>query len=282
MSSSRLVLIVVALCVAVVGAPRAAHADEVTRLIGQLSKSRDYKVRLSAALNLKKIGDSRAIPVFIAALKDKDKTVRGVAAASLAKMVSSNTAASTRGKALAALKSVAGRDSNSFVRKQAQKAYDSLKKLKGSGAATKGGTYISVGGMAATPKGSRSLVPLMRRTAMKTFKKKASSMMIEWPGGSPSKKQLSAKKMNAFYVDGTLNELSARSASASTMVSCKVSMVLATYPDKSMFGFLKGGAKVQAGSSEKDIRYAKEDCVAAVIEDLVARKVIPTILTRTR
>ena len=30
-------------------------------------------------------------------------------------------------------------------------------------------------------------------------------------------------------------------------VSCKVSMLLATYPDKSMFGFLKGGAQVEGG-----------------------------------
>jgi hypothetical protein len=48
-----------------------------------------------------------------------------------------------------------------------------------------------------------------------------------------------------------------------------------------MFGFLNGSAKVQSGSSASDVATSKEDCVAAVVEDLVRRKIIPTIETRT-
>ena len=64
-----------------------ARADKVDDLMRQLKGDADYKVRLSAALNLGKIGDKRAIGPLTDALDDKDKTVRGVAAAALGKMV---------------------------------------------------------------------------------------------------------------------------------------------------------------------------------------------------
>src|SRR5688500_3668794 len=76
-----------------------ARADQVDRLIAQLESSDDYKVRLSAALNLAKIGDRRAIPPFIKALRDGDKTVRGVAAAGLGKLVTASTPSEQRKRA---------------------------------------------------------------------------------------------------------------------------------------------------------------------------------------
>jgi hypothetical protein len=61
------------------------------------------------------------------------------------------------------------------------------------------------------------------------------------------------------------------------MVSCKISMLIASYPDKSIFGLLKGGASVQGGSNEE---MDKVDCVSAVVEDMVMKKIIPTIKTK--
>jgi len=263
-----------------------ARADKVDRLVDQVRRSSDYKVRLSAALSLSKLRDSRAIPAFGRALSDSDKTVRGVAAAGLAKVVNSSTSSALRDKVLAALKRVAAGDSNSFVRKQAQKSYDTVKNLRSSGggvAVRSGGTYVNIGAMTAQTDDSSTMRKLMKSTTQKTFSKKGSSMLTAWPGGStPSKGQVSAKKMHAFHVDGTLNSLNVDKAGSTATVSCSVSMLLATFPEKSMFGFLKGGAQVQAGTSSTDIRYAKEDCVAAVMEDLIARKIIPTIQSRNR
>ena len=54
-------------------------------------------------------------------------------------------------------------------------------------------------------------------------------------------------------------------------------MLLASYPDRSIFGLLNGGASVQATGSANDVALAREDCVSAVIEDLVAKKIVPTI-----
>lgn len=262
------------------GWSRSAHADQVERLIGQLRSASDYKVRLSAALNLAKIGDGRAIPVFIKALRDSDKTVRGVAAAGLGKLVNAGTSSGLRRAALDGLRAVASRDDNGFVRKQAQKAYDMIRRLGsgGGGSVAAGSTYVNIGSMSAKTSNARRVRELMRETVQKTFRAKASSMVIDWPGGrDPSGAQIKARRVHAFHVDGTVNEI----RSSGGTVECKVSMLLATYPDKSMFGFLKGGARVEAGSSASEVAAASEDCVSAVVEDLIARKIIPTIEART-
>ena len=119
----------------------------------------------------------------------------------------------------------------------------------------------------------------MKSTTEKTFGDKAKGVMaITWPGGkSPSRKDLDAKKIGGYHVDGTLTELGVKEKGSSATVSCKVSMLIATFPEKSVFGFLNGGASVTASSDPQDIELAKEDCLSAVVADLVAKKIIPTI-----
>ena len=268
---------IVVLC-AVLAWEGAARADEVDKLIGQMSSGSTYKVRLSAALNLAKLGNKRAIPAFIKALNDPDKTVRGVAAASLGKLVNSATAADTRTRAVAALKISASKDSNSFVRKQAQKAYDVLKSIKGPGGSTGGPTlangsiFVNIGGMSATTANSGTIKAVMKSQAEKTFRTNASKMVLAGPSGPPSAATIKSKNVKAFHVEGTVNEIKVKGS----LVECKVSLLLATYPEKSMFGFLKGGAAVEDSDTER----ATSDCVAAVIDDMIAKKVIPTIQAR--
>ncbi|HUS68674.1 MAG TPA: HEAT repeat domain-containing protein [Kofleriaceae bacterium] len=253
----------------------AARADQVDKMISQMG-SATYKVRLSAALNLTKLGDRRAIPAFIRALNDSDKTVRGVAAAGLGKLVGAATTADLRTKALAALKSSASKDSNAFVRKQAQKAYDALKMIKGGGgsgpALASGSIFVNIGGMSATTANSGTIKSVMKAQAEKTFRAKAAKMVLAGSSGPPSAATIKSKGVHAFHVEGTVNEIKVRGS----LVECKVSLLLATYPEKSMFGFLKGGAAVEDSDTER----ATEDCVAAVIDDMIAKKIIPTILAR--
>jgi hypothetical protein len=274
----------VALAVAVVLiASRSAGADNVDRLIQQLEDSADYKVRLSAALNLAKLNNKKAIPAFIKALSDSDKTVRSAAAAALGKLVDSTVKPAQRKEALAALERAINKESNSFVLKQAQKAFDAISKLGGGGgpAVAASSIFVEISGMAAETDAADKMKQLMRKTTVTTFAKKAPAMATSWPGGkTPTKGQLDAAKARAFYVHGTLNELKTAARSGSTMVSCKVNMLIGTFPDKSMFGFANGGATVQAGTSAQDVEYAKEDCVVAVVEDLVGKKIIPAIASR--
>lgn len=176
---------------------------------------------------------------------------------------------------------MAKRDSSSLVRKQAERAFERIRKLP-AGSPKSGGIYVNIGSMATkAAQAPAKLKQLMRDTTEQTFSKRASTMMTAWPSGKePSSQQLRANKTAAYHVDGTLVTLDIQTKGGATTVSCKVSMLIATFPEKSMFGFLDGGARVQAGSSPDEIQYAQEDCVTAVVEDLVARKIIPVIQQR--
>lgn len=270
-------VLAVAVCIWL-AAPAVARADKVDRLSKQLRTASSYKVRLSAALALSKLSDPRVIPALLVGLGDSEKTVRGVAAAGLAKAVDAQTSSGRRRQVLAALDRTRKKDKNPFVRRQADKAYN---KIKGSQSSRSGSVFVDVGKMGDKTGKNAKLKKLMQQTVAKTFKKKASTYQIGIAGGSrPPASAL--KKMSAFHVDGTLVTLTVSNKGSSTEVACKVSMLIATYPQKSMFGFLNGGARVMTGSSSRDQAFGKQDCVAAVVEDLVQRKVIPTLKSRTR
>lgn len=257
-----------------------ARADKVDRLINQLRGASSYKVRLSAALSLTKLGDPRALGPMVRALRDREKTIRGVAAAGLAKLVDERTPAKRRARVQRALRRTIQTDKNSFVRRQAQKAYNRIESLGSSGGG-RGSLFVDVGSMGDKTGRNGALRTLMRKTVAKTFQSEARGVKLRLPGSSkPARKSL--RQMSAYHVDGTITSLEVSSSGRSSQVACKVSMLIATYPEKSMFGFLKGGAQVTTGSSSRDVQYGKQDCVAAVIADLVARKVIPTLESRSQ
>ena len=57
-------------------------------------------------------------------------------------------------------------------------------------------------------------------------------------------------------------------------------MFLASFPDKAVFGFLNGGASVQASASPREVTLASQDCVSAVVESLITNKIVPTIKSK--
>jgi hypothetical protein len=265
-----------------------ARADNVADLINQLERDGSDKVRLSAAVNLTKLDDQRAIlPLAKALGNDGDKNVRGTAAIGLGKLVTDKTKANVKNLAVAALKRAVAEDDNDLVKSQADKA---LKAIGVPGAAAQpptaaGGSavYVNIGPMSSKTGDATNdpkLKALMGKIATKTMQKVASNMAITWPGGVPTQAQLAAKSTMGFYMDGTVNELKVKESGSSTTISCKISMLLASFPDKSIFGLLNGGASVQASGSASDIALAREDCVSAVVEDLIAKKIVPTITTK--
>lgn len=296
MTSSRVFRIaraavrVVSFAVALVVAGRAApaRADNLGELIRQLGDDDSDKVRLSAALNLTKLGDPRAIlPLTKALGNDTEASVRGAAAVGLGKLVTDRTDARIRKLAVAGLTQASQSDASDFVRGEAGKA---LKAIGVTAAATQvqtpqSGTaiYVNIGPMASKtgdPAVDARLKALMVKVANRTMTRVASNMAITWPGGAPTQAMLAAKSTVAFYVDGTVNEVKEKQAGSSMMVSCKINMLLASYPDRAIFGLLNGGASVQASGSTNDLALAREDCVSAVVEDLIAKKIVPTISTK--
>jgi hypothetical protein len=288
---ARLIQVVVVLLALV--ASRAVFAGQVETLIDQLNNDSTDKVRLAAAVNLAKLGDAKAIlPLAKALLNDSDKNVRGACAVALGVLVTSSTKSSIKGLVVNNLKSAAENDASDFVKQQAQKALTSITGQAGptnNGGNTSGttggagGIYVNIGPMSskAGSANDAKLRSLMVKVANQTLGKVAGRMQTSWPGGLPTKTVLAQKSVSGFYVDGTLNTLTSKVSGGSATITCKVSMLLADFPDKNMFGFLNGGASVQGAASERDQALATEDCVSAVIEDLIAKKIVPTICSKT-
>jgi HEAT repeats len=256
-----------------------AAADSVDTVIEQLSNSSE-KVRLSAVLSLAKSRDPRAIEALLRTLAgDSDRNVRSASAVGLAKLVTDKTPVEVRRGVLAALTTASSDDGSSLVRKQAENAKAVISALDAVTAVV-GKVYVEIGPMASKAGSAldAKLKDLMKKTAQKTLTKVAPDMMTAWPGGkSPTKGQLSQKGVSGFYLDGTLTEIKVKEKGAATLVSCKISLLIATYPEKSIFAFLQGSASVSASSSAQDIELAHQDCVAAVIEDMVTKKAVAAL-----
>jgi hypothetical protein len=291
MSSSRVFRIVraaairvaaVAAVLVVITRAAPARADNVGELIRQLENDDSDKVRLSAALNLTKLRDPRAIaPLARALVNDTEATVRASAAGGLGKLVTAKTDPDDRKDAIDKLTQAKNSDSSNFVRIEADKA---LKVIGVPAPPPGGGTiYVNIGPMASKtgdPAADVKLRALMVKIASRTMAKVATNMAITWPGGVPTKAMLDAKGTAGFYVDGTVNDVKVKQTGSSTMVSCKINMLLASFPDKSIFGLLNGGASVQVSGTKTDVAGASEDCVSAVVEDLIAKKIVPTISSK--
>jgi hypothetical protein len=283
---ARVVTITVALLILLRAAP--VHADNVSELIKQLDDESD-KIRLAAAVNLTKLGDQKAILPLVKVLgNDSSADVRSAAAIAVAKLVDSSTKPGIKNLVINALKKAESNDASSLVKSQATKSLAVLGAGGGGGGTPpptsgKNGIYVNVGPMSSKTGDAAAdakMRPAMVKVSTQTLGKVASSMTTTWSGGVPTSAQLNQKGFQGFYVDGTLNELKVTTAGSSTTVSCKISMLLASFPDKSVFGFLNGGAKVQGGSSAKDIALSSDDCVSAVVESLIATKIVPTIKTK--
>lgn len=282
----RVATITAALAIVFRAAP--VRADNVSELIKQLEDDSD-KVRLAAAVNLTKLGDQKALLPLVKVLSnDSSADVRSAAAIAVAKLVDSTTKSSVKGLVINALKKAEASDASSLVKSQAAK---SLAALGASGGTTgqqaattgKNGIYVNIGPMSSKTGDAAAdakLRPAMVKVATQTLGKVASSMATSWTGGVPTSVQLDQKGFQGFYVDGTLTELKVTTAGSSTTVSCKINMLLASFPDKAIFGLLNGGARVQGGSSAKDIALSSDDCVSAVVESLIATKIVPTIKTK--
>ena len=276
-SLARLVSLGTLLALCLVSAE--ARADRTDDLIRQLRSDRDYKVRLSAALSLGRMKARRAVPALTGALGDSNKTVRGVAAAALAKTVDSRVSLAERKQAIERLGTVARRDGDSFVRGQAKKAYDKLAPLLRE-APPRAGVYIDVGPMSDNT--GSDVKQALHDTVRTGLDGAGHDFVTRWPSGrSPSAKELrSAGTQKAFYIDGSVKSLDVRRQSSRATVSCSVSLFVATYPDKSMFGFSDGSAQVE--TSVREIDDAKRDCVTAVADSLVTSKLVPLILVKSR
>src|SRR5262249_6786391 len=156
-------------------------ADNVAELVRQLKTDDSDKVRLSAALNLTKLGDQRAVrPLTEALLNDGDKSVRGVCAVGLGKLVTARTDAEDRRKAIDALTQARDSDESEFVKAQADRALKAIGVTRTTPAPTGAtGIYVNIGPMSSKTGDSTvdgKLKALMVKVASQTMTKVANKM----------------------------------------------------------------------------------------------------------
>src|SRR5690242_1417223 len=179
--SSRLVRAAAVLVVAitVLAHARVARADAESTLVGQLQNDSSDKVRLSAALNLTKLGDGSTKVILAMAkalVNDSDQSVRGACAVGLGKLVTRGTNKTLRGLAVKSLQRAADSDDSNFVKAQARRALGAIGEGGSSGPSAgtssggRNGIYVNIGPMSSKAgRNDAHLKDLMRQTAYKAM-----------------------------------------------------------------------------------------------------------------
>lgn len=223
-STSILLALVVLLVAAVAGAdPR------TTVLAGQL-KSDDYRVRTQAALALGSSGDDAAIKPLCDALADENASVKTAAAAALGKL--------TKPASLKCLEAAIAKETVPAVKTTMQKSIDALKASSSGGAAAAppppgkdAKFYVALD---ITNKTSRpaSEVEAIVRAAMQAKLLSKSGYAVAPKGETTAQGGtiVKSKKLKGFILMATV-EAPVYSGGS---LSIKLSVAMATYPDKSI------------------------------------------------
>jgi hypothetical protein len=254
----------IALLLAAAVAHAAGPDVKVDDLIRAVTEDSNYKVRVQAALVLGKLGDNRAVPPLIKALGDANKTVRGIAASALGQLGDSSAADP--------LRSLLKRETDPFVKGQAEKALASLSSAVGGGGARKGAKiYVNFG---AFQGGVKSAGPEASKILHEALSREIGKLSIVTLTLSPADQHNFGKSgMSGFYIDGNITKLEDSSAGGGAETSCDVKVMVARWPQKSIIMWTNAGASVQSGSRPRDRENARRDCLEASArglgEDLV-------------
>jgi len=266
-----------------------ARSDKIDDLNNDLDNDSD-RVRLTAVLALTNQQSPRSIPGLVKRMLDtgEKKNIRGLAANALGEIVSKGSPNAAQRKTAIDALTKAKADPEPFVSAKAESALN-VAGSGGGGSTTApppsggyAGVYVNVGPMSAR---TNSPADPTYRTAMeKAAKTKLSSLQPSWPqtwtGGVPTLAQLQQKKFAGFYIDGTLVAVTVNKSGNSATVTCKVNLLLAEFPSKNIIATGNGEANVQGGGSAREIELGTSDCVQAVIEGLITKRIVPTIKTK--
>jgi hypothetical protein len=239
---------------------RAAGSDiQVDDLCRAVVKDSNYKVRVQAALVLGKLGDARAVKPLIKALGDENKSVRGIAAAALGHLGDSS--------AVDPLRDLLRRESDSFVRGQAEKAVAAL--VGGGGKRAK--IYVNFGAFMGGVKTAGIDAPKILHDALSRELGKLPIVTLTL--SAADQHNFGKSGMSGFYIDGNITRLEESAASSGSETSCDVKVMVARWPQKSIIMWTNAGASVQSGSRPRDKENARKDCLEAsaraLSEDLV-------------
>jgi len=253
----RLGVVLGALLLAASAAYAASDAN-VDDLCKAVIEDSNYKVRVQAALVLGKLGDHKAVPFLIKALADQNKTVRGIAAQALGQLGD--------GHASDPLRDLMKRETDPFVRSQAEKA---VAALAGAGGAVGGGSggrkakiYLNFGPFTG---GQKSAGPEAAKIIQEALLKDLGKLPVVTLSLSPADQHNFAKTgLLGFYIDGNITRLEdVPTGGGSSETNCDVKVMVARWPSKSIIMWTNAGASLSSGSRPRDKDSAKRDCLEA-------------------
>ena len=259
-------------------------ADKVDDSASQLKGSRDYKIRLSAALFLaKQQGDRRAVKALARALMvDGESTVRRVAALSLGTLLTPGLPRDARDAGLKALEQSSETDGDKRVRASAGSALLRARAQLGNVASGgHGKLFIHVGKPSdRTGKLPSGSVDMVQAAVRSTLRRNAPDYQTS-NGTPPTRAELASRKLRGFIVGAAVAKVAIESSGSSTEVRCTVSLRVSPWTGSDGNERLVANESATASGSGRiqtsagDSRQAAADCAVAVSEELTARQVVP-------
>lgn len=273
-----------------------AHADRIDQQTRRL-RSKSYKVRVSAALQLSNASDDRAVFALARLLEvDKQKSVRQVAALSLGKAVRRSSSDAARSRAMRALTRAQKKDRSSRVRRAARKALGQLARSASVAAprrrARSGSVFLHVGKPADRTRrltsGDRG--DLLRAVSRTISRHAPNYGMATRKNELPTKAELEKRRVHGFFVGAQVATLSVRRRGSKAEVRCKVAVRVGPWMGKdggerivaNKTASASGSARVVGSGSKRGIRMSQRDCVVAVAEEITARQVVPFLKRASR
>jgi len=274
MHSSRRTLLSLALLFSVSSALATPGLDE---LVEQLKSATDFRVRVSAALQLGKSLTGDAAPPLEAALDDSNASVRAAAAAALKNLGDQ--------AAVAALKAHRS-DKSEAVRAQVLAAIKSLEEERVTGQKPK--VLIKIGIMK-NESGVKS--KRIESELADSSRRKLSALpgvrVLAADGSGPSTDTSSGKPSNVpmVMVTGNVSELKASREGRSITYSASVEYVLHTMPEQAIAAKVSGRASATATERESEDASALAELRRSVLEAAIAsalRRAPPALLAAAR
>lgn len=222
-------------------------------LIEQLKSGEDFRVRVSAALQLGKSLNPGASPPLEAALDDPNASVRAAAAAALKNLGDQSALGALRGHRS---------DKSEAVKAQVASAIKSLEEEATSGPKTK--VLVKIGLM---KNGSGIRSQKIDSQLMDSSRRKLS----ELPGVRVLAEDSTAKSnLPMVMVTGKIQELTASREGSSIVYSASVEYVLHTMPEQSIAAKVSGRASATASEQEANDKAKSAELRRSVLEAAIA------------
>lgn len=225
-----------------------AFADSVDQLGQALLTDRSYNVRAQAAIVLGKLKDRRGVPLLISALRDKEAAVRVVAAASLGRLGDA--------AALPALRACS-EDPEVLVRTAVSRAIAAIENppeptQPGIGPSGPGRFALEV-----SPTTCSLGIPDTARFTHREVSTQLSRLRGVVIGSGPT------SNLPRYVVDTRIAKLSASSPDSQgrVQVECDLSIIVATYPERSIKMMATVGGNLEERNDPKGVAEAKNFCL---------------------